>query len=411
MLALCPKQRGISIGQAESWTRFTPQSRKKFSHMPQKVNRLRETRRKGSCTLERLLSGVIEVVRVELLSEYGLFLAKIATVVVAIAVVAVLIVNLTQRKRQRGELRVTRLSDQYKEMREEMSAALLDDHQQKQWQKARKKKLKLEAKAAKAKAKAGEADEKGKSRVYVLDFKGSMDAGEVNALREEITAVLTVAKPQDQVIVRLESPGGVVHGYGLAASQLQRLRDRQIPLTVAVDKVAASGGYMMACVADKIVAAPFAIIGSIGVVAQIPNFNRFLKGKEIDIELHTAGQFKRTLTLLGENTEEGRQKFRESLNETHDLFKGFVSQMRPGLDIEKVATGEHWYGTQALENGLIDAIGTSDELLLGLLEDHEVIGIRYQQRKKLMERFTGSATESIDHLLMRWWQRGQKPLM
>ncbi len=142
----------------------------------------------------------------ELLSEYGLFLAKIATVVVAIAVVAVLIVNLTQRKRQRGELRVTRLSDQYKEMQEEMSAALLDDHQQKQWQKARKKKLKLEAKAAKARAKAGEADEKGKSRVYVLDFKGSMDAGEVSALREEITAVLTVAKPQDQVIVRLESP-------------------------------------------------------------------------------------------------------------------------------------------------------------------------------------------------------------
>ena len=168
---------------------------------------------------------------------------------------------------------------------------------------------------------------------------------------------------------------------------------------------------MMACVADKIVAAPFAIIGSIGVVAQIPNFNRFLKGKEIDIELHTAGQFKRTLTLLGENTEEGRQKFRESLNETHDLFKGFVHQMRPELDIESVATGEHWYGSQALDKGLIDAIGTSDDLLLGLIEDHEVIGVRYQQRKKLMERFTGSAMESIDHLLMRWWQRGQKPMM
>jgi serine protease SohB len=139
----------------------------------------------------------------------------------------------------------------------------------------------------------------------VLDFKGSMDAHEVGALREEITAVLTLVKPEDQVVLRLESPGGVVHGYGLAASQLQRLRDKQVPLTVAVDKVAASGGYMMACVADKIVAAPFSIIGSIGVVAQIPNFNRFLKSKEIDIELHTAGQFKRTLTLLGENTEEG----------------------------------------------------------------------------------------------------------
>lgn len=347
----------------------------------------------------------------ELLSEYGLFLAKIATVVVAIAVVAILIVNLTQRKRQRGELRITRLSEQYKEMQEEMAVALLDEAQQKLWHKAQKKKNKLEAKEAKAKAKRGESTSTTKSRVYVLDFKGSMDAHEVGSLREEITAVLTLAKPEDRVVLRLESPGGVVHGYGLAASQLQRLRDKQIPLTVSVDKVAASGGYMMACVADTIVAAPFAIIGSIGVVAQIPNFNRFLKGKEIDIELHTAGQFKRTLTLLGENTEEGRQKFRESLNETHDLFKGFVHQMRPQLDIEQVATGEHWYGTQALEKGLVDAVGTSDELLLGLFENHEVIGLRYQQRKKLMDRFTGSATESVDKLLMRWWQRGQKPLL
>lgn len=274
-----------------------------------------------------------------------------------------------------------------------------------------KEKAKQDAKAAKAKAKSGDMASAGKPRAWVLDFKGSMDAHEVGALREEVTAVLTLVKPEDQVVLRLESPGGVVHGYGLAASQLQRLRDKQVPLTVAVDKVAASGGYMMACVADKIVAAPFSIIGSIGVVAQIPNFNRFLKGKEIDIELHTAGQFKRTLTLLGENTEEGRQKFRESLNETHDLFKGFVHQMRSQLDIEQVATGEHWYGSQALEKGLVDAVGTSDELLLGLFESHEVIGLRYQQRKKLIDRFTGSAAESADRLLMRWWQRGQKPLM
>lgn len=347
----------------------------------------------------------------ELLSEYGLFLAKIATVVVAIAVVAILIVNLTQRKRQRGELRITRMSEQYKEMQEEMAVALLDSQQQKLWHKTQKKKAKQDSKAAKAKAKSGDTASTDKPRAWVLDFKGSMDAHEVGALREEITAVLTLVKPEDQVVLRLESPGGVVHGYGLAASQLQRLRDKQVPLTVAVDKVAASGGYMMACVADKIVAAPFSIIGSIGVVAQIPNFNRFLKSKEIDIELHTAGQFKRTLTLLGENTEEGRQKFRESLNETHDLFKGFVHQMRPQLDIEQVATGEHWYGSQALEKGLVDAVGTSDELLLGLFESHEVIGLRYQQRKKLIDRLTGSAAESADRLLMRWWQRGQKPLM
>lgn len=347
----------------------------------------------------------------ELLSQYGLFLAKIATVVIAVAVIAVLIVNLTQRKRQRGELRITRLSEQYKEMQEEMSLALLDDHQQKLWLKAQKKKHKQDAKAAKAKAKLATPQADAKQRVYVLDFKGSMDAHEVSSLREEVTAVLAVATAQDQVVVRLESPGGVVHGYGLAASQLQRLRDKQIPLTVAVDKVAASGGYMMACVADKIVAAPFSIIGSIGVVAQIPNFNRFLKNKEIDIELHTAGQYKRTLTLLGENTEEGRQKFREDLNETHHLFKDFVHRMRPTLDIEQVATGEHWYGTQAQEKGLVDEVGTSDDLLLNLMEGRELVGVRFTRRKRLLDRFTNSAAESADRLLLRWLQRGQKPLL
>ncbi|WP_333498401.1 protease SohB [Kluyvera sp. CHPC 1.2972] len=347
----------------------------------------------------------------ELLFQYGLFLAKIVTVVVAIAVIAVLIVNVTQRKRQRGELRITNLSEQHKDMQEDLAVSLLDAPQQKLWHKAQKKKLKLEAKAAKAKAKQGDSTAATKPRVWVIDFKGSMDAHEVSSLREEITAVLTVATPQDQVVVRLESPGGVVHGYGLAASQLQRIRDKQIPLTVAVDKVAASGGYMMACVADKIVAAPFAILGSIGVVAQIPNLNRFLKNKDIDVELHTAGQYKRTLTLLGENTEEGRQKFREELNETHHLFKDFVKRMRPSLDIDQVATGEHWYGTQAQEKGLVDEVGTSDELLLGLMEGRDVIGVRYAQRKKMMDRFTGSAAESADKLMMRWWQRGQKPLL
>ncbi|MEM0650652.1 protease SohB [Klebsiella huaxiensis] len=347
----------------------------------------------------------------ELLAQYGLFLAKIATIVVAIAVVVAIIVNLTQRKRQRGELRVTNLSEQYKEMKEELAVSLLAVPQQKLWHKGQKKKLKQEAKAAKARAKLGTAEPEGKPRVWVLDFKGSMDAHEVSSLREEITAVLAAVKARDQVVIRLESPGGVVHGYGLAASQLQRLRDKQIPLTVAVDKVAASGGYMMACVANKIVSAPFAILGSIGVVAQIPNINRFLKNKDIDIELHTAGQYKRTLTMLGENTEEGRQKFREDLNDTHRLFKDFVHQMRPSLDIEQVATGEHWYGTQALEKGLVDEVETSDELLLGLMDKHEVISVRYQQRKKMLDRFTGSAAESADKLLLRWWQRGQKPLM
>lgn len=348
----------------------------------------------------------------DLIANYGLFLAKVVTFVVAIAAVAIIIVNVARRKKhQRGELRLTNLSEQYEEMQEDMQVSRLDSHQQKLWLKGQKKKHKLEAKQAKERAKRGETASSDKPTLYVLDFKGSMDAHEVTSLREEITAVLAVNKPEDEVLLRLESPGGMVHGYGLAASQLQRLRDSKVRLTVAVDKVAASGGYMMACVADRIVAAPFSIIGSIGVVAQVPNFHRLLKRNDIDVELHTAGQYKRTLTLFGENTEQGREKFREDLNETHHLFKAFVHEMRPGLDIDAVATGEHWYGSQAKEKGLVDDVSTSDDLLIGLMKNHEVISVRYAQRKKMMDRFTGSAANSVERLLLRWWQRGEKPLL
>ncbi|MBK0031552.1 protease SohB [Erwinia sp. S43] len=348
----------------------------------------------------------------ELLSYYGLFLAKTVTVVVAIAAIALVIANLAARKRsQTGQLRLTHLSDRYREMRDDMQLAKVEPEQQKQWIKERKKAEKLKHKLAKQQIKQGGLKTESKPTLFVIDFKGSMDAGEVTSLREEISAVVAVARSGDEVLLRLESPGGVVHGYGLAASQLQRLRDKGIPLTVAVDKVAASGGYMMACVAERIVAAPFSIIGSIGVVAQIPNFNRLLKRNDIDLELHTAGEYKRTLTMLGENTDAGREKFRQDLNETHQLFKDFVHQMRPSLDIDSVATGEHWYGSQALEKGLVDAIGTSDDLLLEHIEKRQVIGVRFAQRKRMMDRFTQSAMASAERLLLRLWQRGEKPLL
>lgn len=348
----------------------------------------------------------------DLIANYGLFLAKVVTLVAAVAAIVILVVGAaTRNKKQCGELQVTRLGDDYQHMQEHIEGALLEDVQQKIWNKARKKRRKLEDKAVKAKARGGATQDTGKPRLYVLDFKGSMDAHEVGALRQEITGILAVVKPQDEVLLRLESPGGVVHGYGLAASQLQRLRDKQVTLTVAVDKVAASGGYMMACVANRIVAAPFAIVGSIGVVAQIPNFHRLLKRNDIDVELHTAGEYKRTLTLFGENNEQGREKFREELNETHDLFKHFVHEMRPALDIDRVATGEHWYGRQAIALGLVDEIATSDDWLISRIRQYEVIGLHFQTRRRLIDRITGSVAQSADRLLLRWWQRTQKPLL
>ncbi len=347
----------------------------------------------------------------DLLSSYGLFLAKAVTVVVAFAAIVLIVLNAAMRKRHSGgQLRLTHLDDDYREMKEDLQLAKMKPQAQKVWLKQHKKEEKQKAKTEKRNAKAG-VSEATKPTLYVLEFKGSMDAGEVSSLREEISAVLAVAAPGDEVLLRLESPGGVVHGYGLAASQLQRLRDAGLQLTAVVDKVAASGGYMMACVADRIVAAPFSIIGSIGVVAQIPNFNRLLKRNDIDVELHTAGQYKRTLTLFGENTDEGREKFQEDLNETHLLFKEFVQQMRPTLDLEKVATGEHWYGRQALDLGLIDEIGTSDALIIKQMDRFNVLGVHYARKKKMMDRFTNSASLAAERLILKIWQRGEKPLL
>lgn len=241
---------------------------------------------------------------------------------------------------------------------------------------------------------------KNNQKIYVLDFKGDTAASAVESLREEITLILATAKAgRDRVVVRLESPGGMVHGYGLAAAQLVRLRDAGFNLTICVDKVAASGGYMMACIANEIVSAPFAIVGSIGVVAQVPNFNRLLKDKHIDFELYTAGEFKRTVTMFGENTAEGKAKFEEELQQTHELFKHFVEKYRPQLNVEKVATGEHWYGKDALELNLVDKLQTSDEYLLGLLAQHEVYVIDTRRKPTLGEKLGLQAAQMADGLV------------
>ena len=231
-----------------------------------------------------------------------------------------------------------------------------------------------------------QAQEQETPRLFVINFKGDIQASAVESLREEITAVLQVQRDSDEVLLCLHNAGGYVHTHGLAASQLTRLTSAGIRLTVAIDQVAASGGYMMACVGERIIAAPFAIVGSIGVVAQIPNVNRLLKRYDVDVELHTAGDYKRTLTVLGENTDEGRAKFVEELHKTHNLFQNFVHDQRPKLDVSAVATGETWYGSSAVNVGLVDEIMTSDELILNSLQTHDVYLIEYQRKTKASER-------------------------
>jgi len=354
----------------------------------------------------------------EFLYEYGLFLAKTITFVLAvIAIIAVIAASAIKQKHKKGDLDITDLSEQFEEVEQDIIHALLTKDELKHKEKQDKKHAKEKAKAIKEKAKkkakssdteqGSEQDSDNKARVFVVDFKGSIDAKEVTSLREEVTAILSVANKKDEVFVRLESGGGMVHGYGLASSQLDRIRQHEIPLTVSVDKVAASGGYMMACVANNIIAAPFAILGSIGVIAQLPNFNKLLKKNDIDFEQFTAGEFKRTVTMFGENTEKGKEKFIEELEETHVLFKDFVSEHRPSLELDKVATGEHWFGTKALELGLIDTIQTSDDYLQSLSKSHKVVAIKYEVKKGLAEKFAKAASLSVEGVLGKLMQKNR----
>ncbi|WP_193075404.1 protease SohB [Pseudomonas sp. FME51] len=329
------------------------------------------------------------------LAEYGMFVAKVLTALVAIFIVLVMLASLKGRQRKgEGVLHVTRLNDQLARMTERLGQAVLDKSALKALHKTRKQEAKARSK--------GNAE---RDKVFVLNFHGDIKASALESLRHEVTAVLELATPTDEIVVKLESGGGMVHAYGLAASQLARIREAGVPLTVCVDKVAASGGYMMACIADRVLAAPFAMLGSIGVVAQLPNFHQVLKKHDIEYEMLTAGEYKRTLTLFGENTEKGREKFQEDLENIHRLFKQFVARYRPVLDIDSVATGEVWFGSEALENALADELKTSDEYISQRIRQADVFEVHFNRPKRLQDKLSSSVSAALDRLLLTWVSR------
>lgn len=318
------------------------------------------------------------------LTSWGLFFAKSISLLLLILIFLALFLSLIGRaklKAREGELQVKSLDKQ------------LDDQQRMLWQqtlekKALKTKLKAFKKGQKAKHKQ---KHKAHARLFVVNFKGDIQALEAKNLSQEITAIIQMAEADDEVLVCIESPGGAVHGYGYAASQLQRLRDHKIKLTVAIDKVAASGGYLMACVADQIIAAPFAIIGSIGVLAQMPNFHRWMDKHGIDYEQIYAGEYKRTLTMFGKNTAEAREKVVEQLEEIHTLFKDFIKEHRPEVNLKEVATGEYWLAKDALGLKLVDKLETSDDYILNVFKaQRDLFEINFVQKKSLKDKFGSS---------------------
>lgn len=306
----------------------------------------------------------------DFLVQYGMFALKTFTLVIAILILLGGIFAL--KRKPKNDLMVSCLNKDYLNLTEHMEKQVFG------------KKIK------KPKSK-----KKSKPNLYVIDFNGDIKASQVESLRDEISAIVSIINKHDEVLIRLESPGGSVNGYGLAAAQLQRLRDRDISITACIDKVAASGGYLMACVAHQIIAAPFAIIGSIGVVSQLPNFHRWLKKNDIDIEMLTAGEYKRTLTILGKNTAKGRAKFQEELEHIHHNFRQYVLDNRADLEIDKVATGEHWLAVDALTLHLIDQIQTSDEFILNKIPTHNVYHVKINCKPSWLERILKPTTKLL----------------
>lgn len=329
-----------------------------------------------------------------MLSAYLLFLAKTVTLLLAaLALVIVIAVASRRGRRPRRGLQIRNLTERYDELNHTMRAALLAKPQARREAKERRRRDRARKREQRS------AGGQHRPRVFVLDFHGDLRATQVDALREEITAVLAVAEPQDEVLVRLENPGGLVHEQGLAASQLARVRQRGIPLTVAVDKVAASGGYMMACVADRILAAPFALVGSIGVISEFPNFNRLLDRHGVEVEQFKGGDLKRTVTMLGRTTDVDRERMAAEIEDVHALFKEFVATHRPQLEIGTVATGQAWYGTRALELNLVDELVTSDDYLLRARDRADLYGVRYLRPVPMNRRLTSALSRIAGPLL------------
>lgn len=332
---------------------------------------------------------------IQTLAQYGLFLAETVTIVIALLFLVGGIFSIFQwdKSARKNSIQITSINEKYKDFALSLNKAILSKKMFHKLVKKEKTKQKKKSKTEVGSAK----------KVFVLNFHGDIRASAVESLREEITAILTTAKKEDEVLLRLESGGGMVHSYGLAASQLIRIKSRGIKLTISVDKIAASGGYMMACIADHLISARFAVIGSVGVIAQMPNFNRLLKDKKIDFEQITAGKYKRTLTMFGENSEKDRDKLREELEDTHLQFKDFIIQYRTELDIDTIATGEHWFGQRALDLKLVDEIGTSDDYLLEKSENFDLFEIKYEIKKSISEKIPFIA-RSILNRVTGWMQ-------
>lgn len=235
----------------------------------------------------------------------------------------------------------------------------------------------------------------------VLTFVGDIGAKQYKSFGQLIDEVIINKSEIDEVVVVVNSPGGAVSPYGNVYSQMERVRDAGLKLTVCIDVVAASGGYLMSLPAHKIIAAPFSMVGSVGVMAFVPNLRGLLEDYNINPRTFTAGKYKRTVSLTDEATEEEVEKFKQQLNAIHRLFLEAVKKYRKDVKMEVVETGEHWTARESVELGLglVDDIATSQQYLLEANRDRDLI-ILSQKRGfwegGLLSRFVQGVIEKIE---------------
>lgn len=247
-------------------------------------------------------------------------------------------------------------------------------------------------------------------KVAVLKFKGDIRASARFAFAKLVDEVVLNAREFKEVVVVVESPGGGVSEYGMLFAELERMRkcEENFQLTVVVDTVAASGGYLMSLPAHKILAAPFAMVGSIGVVSFIPNIRELLEANKIKPRTFTAGDFKRTVTLTDEGDEKSAEQYKQQLALIHEQFKQALKKYRPQVELEKVATGEAWLASTTVEKELqlVDGLNTSHALLLEMNQSFDLVEYSSKaERKTFLKRILGCDDENqsiVDQIVTKF---------
>lgn len=197
----------------------------------------------------------------------------------------------------------------------------------------------------------------------------------------------------EAIVLRIDSPGGSVVG---SDEIYQALLAIDKPLVVSMGEVAASGGYYIACAADRVLANPGTLTGSIGVISMVPNIEELMEKIGVEVLVIKSGALKDEGSVFREMTEEEREVWQRIIDEAYDQFVGIVADGRdlPPQAVRELADGRVYTGHQALELGLVDELGNLSEAIElaakmgGIVEEPRII--EYPATPSLMETIFGS---------------------